>query len=104
MTQYLGICMVIVVIGIVLAVLARLMTSGILEEIERIKKRRFESRCKVIAECIMKSSEYVEKYMKNVKEGIEMDKNLGKEEAQKRAADGFKKTINEIDELDFLKK
>ena len=50
MTQYLGICMVIVVTGLVLAVVARLVTGGILEEIERIKKQRTARKLKAFTE------------------------------------------------------
>lgn len=103
MTQYLGICMVVVVVGIVLAVLARLVTGGILDEIERIKKRRFDARCKSIAEAIVGSSKYVDKYVSNIKYTLEMDRELGKEKSKEIADKAFKKTMDEMKD-DFIKK
>lgn len=40
MTQYLGICMVVVVIGLVLSITSRIVTRSILEEMEASRKRR----------------------------------------------------------------
>ena len=95
MTQYLGTCMVIVVTGLVVAILARLITGGILDEIERIKKRRFEARMTTLQKVIKESSKYIEKYMKNVKEAIELDKKYGRD-GQKMANEAFSKTMNEM--------
>lgn len=95
MTQYLGTCMVIIVAGLVLAILARLITGGILDEIERIKKRRFEARMATLQKVIKESSKYIEKYMKNVKEAIELDKKYGSS-GQKYASEALNKTFDEM--------
>lgn len=95
MTQYLGTCMVIVVAGLVLAILARLITGGILDEIERIKKRRFEARMTTLQKVIKESSKYIEKYMKNAKEAIELDKKYGSS-GQKYASEALNKTFDEM--------
>ena len=98
MTQYLGISLVVVVIGIVLAVLARLMTGGILDEIERIKKRRFDSRCESIAKMIRSSSQYLDDYLKNVKQAVEYDKEFEKygSRGTKMAKEAFMKTAERM--------
>ena len=95
MNEYLGICMVVVVIGIVIAVLSRLMTGNILDEIDRIKQRRFERRINYILKAIERSTDTMSKYIKYAKEAIELDKNTNKEVAQKAAKESLEKTINE---------
>lgn len=95
MEQYLGICMVIVVTGIVLGVLARLITGGILDEIERVKKRKFDNRCKSIGNLIKGCSKYIDKYINNCKTAIELDKKYGRE-GQKYADKAFKETWEEM--------
>ena len=95
MTQYLGTCMVILVAGLVIAILARLVTGGILDEIERIKKRRFEARMESLQKLIKASAKYIEKYMKNVHEAIELDKKYGRD-GQKMANEAFSKTMDEM--------
>lgn len=95
MEQYLGISMVVIVVGIVLAVLARLVTGGILDEIERIRNQRFTRRCKTIGNLIKDSSMYIEKYINNAKEAIKMDEKLGAE-GQKYAKEAWDKTADEM--------
>lgn len=95
MEQYLGICMVIVVTGIVLGVLARLITGGILDEIERVKKRRFDSRCNSLGRLIKECSKYIDSYIKNAKEAIKMDEKYGRDGA-KAANEAFEKTMKEM--------
>ena len=98
METYLGICMVVVVTGIVLGVLARLITGGILDEIERVKKQKFDNRCMSIAKMIKSSSKYIEDYMKNVKQAVEYDKEFGKygSRGTEIAKEAFEKTAKEM--------
>ena len=95
MEQYLGISMVVIVVGIVLAVLARLVTGGILDEIERIRNLRFTRRCKTIGNLIKDSSTYIEKYINNAKEAIKMYEQLGSK-GQKYAKEAWDKTADEM--------
>ena len=94
MTQYLGICMVVIVAGLVIAVLAHLVTSGILEEIERIKKKRYEHRMSVLVTALKESTGLMKEYIGYVKEGMEIDKEYGKD-AAKYAEEAGKKTVDE---------
>lgn len=94
MTQYLGICMVVIVTGLVIAVLAHLVTSGILEEIERIKKRRYEHRMAVLATALKESTGMFKNFISYAKEAAEMDKKYG-EEGKKYSDEAFKKAVDE---------
>ena len=67
MTQYLGICMVIIVTGLVLAVVARLITGGVLEEIERIKKQRTARKLKAFTEVMTVLSKEITNNMDKLK-------------------------------------
>ena len=98
MTQYLGICMVVIVTGLVIAVLAHLVTSGILEEIERIKKKRYEHRMTVLVAALKESTGLMKEYIGYVKEAMEIDKKYGKE-AAKYTEEAAKSTVDE-----YLKK
>ena len=59
MTAYLGICMVILVTGLVISILARLVTGGILDEFERIRQKRSEKRWDTAAKYIAGTIKYV---------------------------------------------
>ena len=93
MTQYLGICMVVIVTGLVIAVLAHLVTSGILEEIERIKKKRYEHRMTVLAATLKDSIGMFKDFIGYAKEAAEMDKKYG-EEGKKYSDEAFKKATD----------
>ena len=93
MTQYLGICMVVIVTGLVIAVLAHLVTSGILEEIERIKKKRYEHRMTVLAATLKESTGMFKDFISYAKEAAEMDKKYG-EEGKKYSDEAFKKATD----------
>lgn len=95
MNQYLGISMVVLVIGLVLSILARLVTGGILDEIERVKAKRFDNRCRSIGKMIKECSEYTGKYIQYAKEAVKMDKELGSDGA-KYAKEAFVKAKEEF--------
>lgn len=95
MTQYLGICMVVLVSALCIAVLARLVTGGILEEIEKIRDKRRQRRVKLLVDAIKDTVPYVERYVKSAKEAMKMDKELG-EKGAKYAGKAFDSTIDEM--------
>lgn len=77
MEQYLGICMVVVVTGLVIAVLAKLVTGGILEEIDRYRTRRAKRWANIFLDSIKASIDYVPKMLNHVKEAAELDEKYG---------------------------
>ena len=99
MTEYLGISMCVAVTGLVIAVLARLVTGGILDEIERIRHARFERRIKLLVGAFKDAEKWVNRYMSNLREAAEMDEKYRQkgeiDVASKMAKDNFKKTMEE---------
>lgn len=97
MTQYLGICLVVLVIGLVLAVLARLMTGGILEEIEKIRQKRFERRLKMFMAGLDSVTRAMKKYLVTIK-GIVSEEEKCRNELKMKTdemTEVAKKAINE---------
>ena len=93
MQQYLGICLVILVTGLVIAVLARLVTGGILDEIEKIRMRRSERKMKQLSIILEELSKYATKCMQDFREMAEKDRKSKNERYEK-----FKKEFEQMDE------
>lgn len=100
MTQYLGICMVIVVTGLVIAVLAKLVTGNILEEFERVGQRRRQRKLEVFIKALEGSAKYIQEFVKNLKEVDILEKkakeNASDKEVSEAGWEAFKKTMNEM--------
>ena len=101
MTQYLGISMVIIVAGLVLAVLAKLVTGNILDEFERIRMKRAARRAKILLTGFEEGSKYVGKMLEYLKEAAKMDKEYAErgelEKAQKMAKEVCKRTLRDME-------
>lgn len=98
MTQYLGICMVVVVVGLVIAVLAKLVTGGILEEIDRIRWKRAQRKAALFVSTMTSSAEGITKFVNAVKEGVELDEKYDKEKTEKASKEAFTKLMKEMNE------
>lgn len=98
MTQYLGICMVVVVVGLVIAVLAKLVTGGILEEIDKIRWKRAQRTAALLVSIMANSAEGVTKFVNAVKEGIELDEEYDKEKTEKASKEALTKLMKEMNE------
>ena len=101
MTQYLGICMVIIVVGLVLAVLAKLVTGNILDEFERIREKRMARKLKAFGTVLESSMKYTGKLLEYVKEATKMDEEAAKkgelDKARKNADEALKRTLRDME-------
>jgi len=101
MTQYLGISLVIIVAGLVLAVLAKLVTGNILDEFERIRMKRAARKAKILLTGLEGGTKYVGQMLEYLKEAAKMDKEYAErgelEKAQKFAKEAFKKTFRDME-------
>lgn len=68
MMSYLGACMVIIVTGLVVAVLSRLVTGGILDEIERVAQKRRQRKLETMCKIMESAAKYVTVYVDKLKE------------------------------------
>lgn len=101
MNDYLGISMVIIVAGLVIAVLARLVTGGILDEIERIRKNRSVRNAKIAQELMKDAVIYFSKFNEELKKTDMMEKQAIKngatiEEMEKTGFECAKKIFEDL--------
>ena len=101
MTQYLGISMVIIVAGLVLAVLAKLVTGNILDEFERIRDKRMARRLKAFTTALESGIKYGGRVLEYGKEAMKMDKEAAEkgelDKAQKIVDEAFKRTLRDME-------
>lgn len=102
MITYLGTCMVIIVSGLVIGVLARIVTSGILDEIERVAQKRQKRKLEIIGKAMEGAVKYMNVYVDKLKQVSVFEKNakekgMTNEEMSKEAVRCCKETLDEFE-------
>ena len=101
MMSYLGACMVIIVTGLVVAVLSRLVTGGILDEIERFADKRRKRKIEMVGKMMESAAKYVTVYVEKLKETDILEKKArengaSNEEMKNEAVKCMSSTLDEM--------
>lgn len=100
MMEYLGICMVVVVVGLVIAVLAKLVTAHILDEFERIRQKRAARGLEVFLKALEGSAKFTTRFVELLKEADGLERTAkaeGRSESlKKNSEECFDKTLDEL--------
>ena len=107
--SYLGACMVIIVTGLVVAVLSRLVTGGILDEIERFADKRRKRKIEMVGKMMESAAKYVTVYVEKLKETDILEKKArengaSNEEMKNEAVKCMSSTLDEMKEETEAKK
>lgn len=99
--SYLGACMVIIVTGLVVAVLSRLVTGGILDEIERFADKRRKRKIEMVGKMMESAAKYVTVYVEKLKETDILEKKArengaSNEEMKNEAVKCMNSTLDEM--------
>ena len=101
MMSYLGACMVIIVTGLVVAVLSRLVTGGILDEIERFADKRRKRKIEMVGKMMENAAKYVTVYVDKFKETDILEKKakengVSQKEMNETAFECMSSTLDEM--------
>ncbi len=101
MMSYLGACMVIIVTGLVVAVLSRLVTGGILDEIERVAQKRRQRKLETMCRMMESAAKYVTVYVDKLKETDILEKKAKENGVSQKEINetGFECMSNTLEEM-----